>query len=85
MTALDLFLQLTVAGCQLTRQRDTLRVHDPQHVLTDALRQQIRAHKAALLGLLAPERVIPLPRSPAPCWRCNPRSRSLTELIDFVR
>ena len=42
MTALDLFLHLTTAGCQLTRQGDTLRVHDPQHVLTDALRQQIR-------------------------------------------
>ena len=56
MTALDLFLHLTTAGCQLTRQGDTLRVHDPQHVLTDALRQQIREHKAALLAMLTPER-----------------------------
>jgi hypothetical protein len=31
MTALDLFLHLTAARCQLTRQGDTLRVHDPQH------------------------------------------------------
>ena len=71
MTAFDLFLSLTTAGCQLTRQDDTLRVHDPQHILTDALRQQIRMHKSALLGLLTPERRLPLPRSPAPCWRCK--------------
>ena len=58
MTALDLFLHLTTAGCQLTRQGDTLRVHDPQHVLTDALRQQIREHKAALLAMLTPERPV---------------------------
>jgi len=71
MTALDLFVHLTAAGCQLTRQGDTLRVHDPQHALTDTLRQQIREHKAALLVLLTPERPIPLPRYPAPCWRCK--------------
>ena len=71
MTALDLFLHLTAAGCQLTRQGDTLRVHDPQHILTDALRQAIRTHKAALLALLTPERRIPLPRYPAPCWQCK--------------
>ena len=71
MTALDLFLRLTAAGCQLTRQGDTLRVHDPQHILTDALRQQIREHKAALLAMLTPERQIPLPCYPAPCWRCQ--------------
>jgi len=51
MTALDLFLHLTAAGCQLTRVDDRLRVHDPQHVLTDALRQAIRTHKAALLAV----------------------------------
>jgi hypothetical protein len=71
MTALDLFLHLITAGCQLTRQGDTLRVHDPQHILTDALRQQIREHKAALLAMLIPERRIPLLRYPAPCWRCK--------------
>ena len=71
MTALDLFLLLTAGGCQLTRQGDMLRVHDPQHVLTAALRQQIREHKAALLAMLTPERQIPLPRYPAPCWRCK--------------
>jgi hypothetical protein len=69
MTALDLFLHLTAAGCQLTRQGETLRVHDPQHILTDALRQAIRTHKAALLAMLTPDRRIPLPRYPAPCWR----------------
>ena len=53
MNPLDLFLHLCAAGCQLIRQGDTLRVHDPQHVLTDDLRQAIRQHKAALLGLLA--------------------------------
>jgi TubC N-terminal docking domain len=71
MMALDLFLQLTAAGCQLTRQGDRLRVHDPQHVLTDTLRAAIRQHKVALLTILTPERGIPLPRYPAPCWRCN--------------
>jgi tubulysin polyketide synthase-like protein len=71
MTALDVCLHLTAAGCQLTRQGDTLRVHDPQYILTDALRQQIRAHKSALLALLTPERRIPLPCYPAPCWRCK--------------
>jgi tubulysin polyketide synthase-like protein len=53
MSALDLFLHLTAAGCQLTRVDDRLRVHDPQHALTEALRQAIREHKAALLALLA--------------------------------
>ena len=71
MSPLDLFLHLTAAGCQLTRQGDTLRVHDPQHILTDALRQAIRTHKAALLAMLTPARRLPLPRSPAPCWRCQ--------------
>src|SRR5262245_49784552 len=71
MMALDLFSHLTAAGCRLTRQGETLRVHDPQHALNDDLRQAIRTHKAALLGLLTEERPIPLPRSPAPCWRCK--------------
>ena len=71
MTAVDLFFHLTGSGCQFTRVHDRLRVHDPQHVLTDTLRQAIRTHKAALLAMLTPERRIPLPRSPAPCWRCK--------------
>src|ERR671935_1396540 len=71
MTALDLFVHLTAGGCQLTRKEETLRVHDPQHILTDALRDAIRQHKAALLAMLTTERRIPLPRYPAPCWRCK--------------
>ena len=71
MSPLDLFLHLCAAGCQFTRQGDTLRVHDPQHILTDALRQAIRTHKAALLAMLTPEGRIPLPRYPAPCWQCK--------------
>jgi hypothetical protein len=71
MTTLDLFLHLTVAGCQLTRMDERLRVHDPRHVLTDALRQEIRTHKAKLLAMLIPKYRMPLPRSPAPCWRCK--------------
>jgi hypothetical protein len=71
MTALALFLHLTAAGCQLSRQGDTLRVHDPKHILTDALRQAIRTHKVALLAMLTPERRIPLPHFPAPCQRCK--------------
>src|SRR5262245_27161090 len=72
MTAFDLFLQLTAGGCTLSRlDGDRLQIHDPQHILNDALRQQIRAHKAALLAMLAPERRIPLQRYSAPCWRCK--------------
>ena len=59
MTALDLFLRLTAAGCHLTRQGETLRVHDPQHVLTDDLRQQIRKRKQDLLAILTPEPLTP--------------------------
>ena len=72
MTALDLFLRLVAGGCSLSREDDgRLRVRDPQHALTASLRQHIRQHKAALLALLTPEHPIPLPRAPAPCWRCK--------------
>src|SRR5262245_43628760 len=72
MTALDLFLHLTAVGCSISREEGArLLVHAPQHILTDDLRQAIRQHKAALLAMLTPERRIPLPRSPAPCWRCK--------------
>ena len=71
MAALDLYLHLTASGCQLTGQGDRLRVHDPHRVLTDPLRQQIRQHKGELLAMLTPDRRIPLPRYPAPCWRCK--------------
>jgi tubulysin polyketide synthase-like protein len=71
MSPLDLFLHLCAAGCQLTRQGDTLRVHDPQHILTDALRQAIRTHKAALLAVLTPE---PLTQY-YPCVVCSGSER----------
>jgi hypothetical protein len=72
MSVLDLFLHLTAGGCTLSRlDGDRLQIRDPQHILHDALRQQIREHKAALLAMLTPERRIPLPRYPAPCWRCK--------------
>ena len=72
MSALDLFLHLAAGSCTLSRlDGDRLQIRDPQHILTDALRQQIREHKAALLAMLTPERRISLPRSPAPCWRCK--------------
>src|SRR5215475_1956405 len=72
MRALDLFRHLTAGGCTLSRlDGDRLQIHDPQHILTDVLRQAIRTHKAALLAMLTPERRIPLPRYPAPCWRCK--------------
>jgi hypothetical protein len=72
MSALDVFLHLTAGGCTLSRlDGDRLQIRDPQHILNDALRQQIREHKAALLAMLTPERRIPLTRYPAPCWRCK--------------
>jgi len=52
MTALDLFVHLTAAGCQLIPEGEHLRVQDPQHALTNDVRQAIRQHKAALLALL---------------------------------
>src|SRR5689334_1517555 len=71
MTALDLFLHLTAAGCQLTRRGETLRVHDPQHVLTDALRDAIRQHKQELLAILTPEPLTPY----YPCMVCGSTER----------
>jgi hypothetical protein len=72
MSARDLFLHLTAGGCTLSRlDGDRLQIRDPQHILNDALRQHIRQHKAEILAMLTPERRIPLPRYPAPCWRCK--------------
>ena len=80
MTALDLFLELTAAGCSLSREYSQdvgaqLRVHDPYDVLTGELKEQIRQYKSELLALLPEERPIPLPRYPAPCYRCGGPSR----------
>ena len=72
MTALDLFQEMHVLGVILTPYPDgTLRYKAPKGVLTPELLDAIRQHKAALLAMLTPERRIPLPRSPAPCWRCK--------------
>ena len=62
MTAIDLFLQLTAGGCTLSRlDGDRLQIRDPQHILTDALRQAIRTHKAALLTMLTLSAAYPSP------------------------
>ena len=53
MTPGELVTALHTAGCRLIPEGEHLRVQDPQHVLTDDLRQAIREHKAALLALLA--------------------------------
>jgi hypothetical protein len=52
MELVDLLTSLTQAGCRLIPHGDQLRVQDPQHALTDALRQAIRQHKPELLALL---------------------------------
>jgi hypothetical protein len=52
MEALELFDTLTLAGCRLIPDGDTLRVQDPHRALNDELRTAIRQHKAALLALL---------------------------------
>jgi hypothetical protein len=54
MTPVKLIIALHTVGCQLIPEGEHLRVQDPQHALTDDLRQAIREHKVALLGLLAP-------------------------------
>ena len=53
MTPGELVTALHTAGCRLIPEGEHLRVQDPQHALTDDLRQAIRQHKAALLALLA--------------------------------
>lgn len=52
MTAAQLFQTLTARGCRLLQDGEQLRIQDPQHALTDDLRQTIRQHKATLLNLL---------------------------------
>jgi TubC N-terminal docking domain len=71
MTPVELVTTLRCDDVILTACGDRLRVDAPEGVLSDELRQAIRQHKAALLAMLTPERRIPLPRSPAPCWRCT--------------
>jgi hypothetical protein len=52
MTSVELVTALHMVGCQLIPEGEHLRVQDPQHALTDDLRQAIREHKAALLACL---------------------------------
>jgi len=54
MEPTDVLTTLTALGCQVSAEGDTLRILDPHHALTDALRQQIHTHKAVLLAMLAP-------------------------------
>ena len=71
MTPVELVTRLRSLDVGLTACGDRLRVDAPAGVLSDERRQAIHQHKTALLALLTPERRIPLPRSPAPCWRCQ--------------
>src|SRR5262245_22001609 len=53
MEATDVLTTLTALECQVSAEGDTLRILDPHHALTDALRQAIRQHKQDLLSMLA--------------------------------
>ncbi len=53
MPAAQLFQTLTARGCRLLQDGEQLRIQDPQHALTDDVRQAIREHKQELLTLLA--------------------------------
>jgi len=68
MTPIELVTALHTVGCQLIPEGEHVRVQDPQHALTDDLRQAIREHKAALLGLLAP----PVPANDATATEPSP-------------
>src|SRR5262245_39743471 len=52
MTPGELITALHIVGCRLIPEGEHLRVQDPQHALTDAFSQAIRAHKPALLRWL---------------------------------
>ena len=71
MTLEELVTTLRSHDVILTACGDRLRVDAPAGGLSNEMRQAIRTHKAALLAMLTPARRIPLPRSPAPCWRCK--------------
>jgi hypothetical protein len=71
MTLVEIVTMLRSHDVLLTACGDRLRVDAPAGVVSDEMRQAIHQHKAALLALLTPERRIPLPRYPAPCWRCK--------------
>jgi hypothetical protein len=71
MTLMEIVTMLRSHDVLLTACGDRLRVDAPAGVVSDEMRQAIHQHKAALLAMLTPERRIPLPRYPAPCWRCK--------------
>src|SRR5262249_52419159 len=71
MTPVEVLRLLQAMDCQVCVAGEKLRIRARSQALTDDLRQAIHQHKVALLALLTPERCIPLPRSPAPCWRCK--------------
>jgi hypothetical protein len=62
MHATAILHTIRARGGQVTREGDTIRVGKTRGVLTDELRQAIRAEKAALLTILAAEHV----RAPRP-------------------
>ena len=71
MTPIEVLCLLQAMDCQACVEGEKLRGWAPSQALADDLRQAIREHKAALLAMLTPERRIPLPRYPAPYWRCK--------------
>jgi len=74
MTALALLEQLDAHAVVLTPSPEgTLRYKAPSGVLTDALRDALRQHQAALLALLhAPADSVPVPVSR--CTRIGPHN-----------
>jgi hypothetical protein len=59
-------------GCRIWVAGDKLRVSDPEQVMTDDLRQAIREHKEALIGLLQTDLANDLP---IPCPTCGDTER----------
>jgi hypothetical protein len=62
MHATAILHTIRARGGQVTREGDTIRVGKTRGVLTDELRQAIRAEKAAIMTILAAEHV----RAPMP-------------------
>jgi hypothetical protein len=85
MTPIELVTVLHTAGCRLIPEGEHLRVQDPQHALTDDLRQAIREHKPELLRLLAqttpvhesPLAEAPVLRPPEVLYPSSQRSKDL--------
>jgi hypothetical protein len=48
----ELIVQLEARGVVLSIKGETLHFHAPKHVMTNALRDEIRHHKADLIELL---------------------------------